>query len=122
MPLCVPLDTDDEKKRGWYVVTKTRAGETLLKAINPPARFTEAATRLILKLAAGHKLALEEVLALELLHGLYMMGTNKTQYQIIGHKVFSKAIERYVSEVDMGGECDSADAQRAALKALGLSG
>lgn len=125
MPFSVPLETvvDGElKKKGWYRVTKGTAGDLLAKAVNPPRTMTEAATRLILKLSAGHRLEPHEIVAIKLLHGMLLMGSQKAQYQAMGHKAFMAALDEYLQTAVQAEQTSNPEVQARALRDLGLVG
>ena len=116
MVCCIPIEGRPKDKNGnpiWFQVVRSRAGDVLLKACNPPQLFVRKATELVLKLATFGKLEDHEKVALRLLGALVMIGSQKTQHQVMGFKTLDKIL---------GDEMllDRPGVRESALKSLGL--
>jgi len=115
VPICIPaVDAAGKAKRGVWVLTKSRAGEYLLRSARGVRSHEEACIRLVAKLAAGEKLEQHERDAVRLLLALNMTASQKSQHQVMGYKLMERVLG------DAPARLTSEDEAKA-MQALGLA-
>lgn len=115
VPVFVPIDAGDGKKR-WWRVSKTKAQDILLREAQAPAHYKQTVVKLILKLAAGEKLERHELHAIKLLQGFALLSMNRTQHQMYGYKIVGEVLEKLL--YDEPTDLDDKTKQRQAEEAI----